>query len=106
MFLGADAIGAVIGLVGDGVDGDNWGRSDGLKLQMQRGRGAVLQLDGIEIDHDSIELAWGRRDEMGDLTDDERALGENDLVAVFYVVGDTRFHAFALLEAAGIKFRD
>ena len=76
VFVGADAIGAVIGLVGDGVDGDYRGRGDGLKLQMQRGGGAVLQLDGIEIDHDSIELAWGRGDEMGDLTDDERALGE------------------------------
>ena len=106
VFVGAHVVGAVVRLICDGIDGDDWGRSDGLKLQMQRDGCAILQFDGIEIDCDSIELAWWRGDEMGDLAHDERALGKNELMAVFYVVGDAGLDAIALLEACGIKFRD
>jgi hypothetical protein len=106
VFFGAQVIGAVVGLICDGVDGDDWGRSDGLKLQMQRDGCAALEFDGIEIDRDSIELARGWSHEMRDLAHDERALRKNELMTVFYVVGDAGLHSIALLEACGIKFRD
>jgi hypothetical protein len=106
VFVGAHVICAVVGLIRDRIDGHDWRRCYGLKLQMQRDGCAALQFDGIEIDCDSIEYARRRSDEMGDLAHDERTLRENDLMAVFYVVGDAGFHAIALLQACGIKFRD
>jgi hypothetical protein len=55
MFVGAHVIRAVVRQIGDGVDGHDRRRSNRLNLQMQRDRGAVLQLDRVEPDHDSIE---------------------------------------------------